>query len=632
MKTASIFEELEGRTIDGKFALLERLGGSDECGVFLTLRLGGQRALLKLVRAEGAQADACLAQWEAAKALSHPHLIRVFEFGHAVIDTAPLIYVVTESADAVLASITSERGLDPLETRDTFGPLLDALSYLHASGIVHGHIKPSNAFRIGTTVKLSADNFLVVPGVSGLAHKPSAYDAPEISSGKFAPAADVWSIGMMLCEALTQQFPHLSADGSLVIPESMPKSFAAIAEDCLRLNPDQRCTVSEIIPRLAPGLSLPPEFFSAPSKAAPPLPPPSREERVSSFSPEELKLIESLKTPPVQNGASLRAPDRDAAPPPSRWRQDDPAPAPINQFGSEPVRGALPKAEPPQKASSSWQSKWESDTSTPLPELFSQYEEKESRRFHLAPFLLGILVLLGVAGVVLIRSGKIDITDLEQTAEQKFAALTHRETIPPPPAQQATATEPSATPAAPQTPAADQSASDTPAESPEQQSAASPAVAHPSGDQPESAAAQPAVTQASTAAPAKAQAAAPAPAQSPTPQTPAPTQTEAALPANADGAVAHQVLPSVSQAALASMHGSARVVIRVNVNRQGDVSSADYVSPGEGNYFARVSHRAAEQWKFQAPRSHGHPETSTWTLHFYFTGSNVDVTAVQEEP
>src|SRR5579871_2066696 len=356
MKTASIFEELEGRTIDGKFALLERLGGSDECCVFLTLRVGGQRALLKLVRAEGTQAEACLSQWEAARALSHPHLIRVFDFGHAAVDPAPLVYVVTENADAVLANITSERGLDPLETRDTFGPLLDALSYLHASGIVHGHIKPSNALRIGTTVKLSADNFLVVPGVTGRVHKPSAYDAPEISSGKFTPAADVWSIGMMLCEALTQQFPHLSADGSLLIPESMPKSFAAIAEDCLRLNPDQRCTVSEIIPRLAPGLSLPPEFFSAPSKAAPPLPSPSREEHISSFSPDELKIIENLKTPRAQNGAPLPAPDRDAVPAPSRWQQDDPAPAPINQFNSEPVPRALPKPEPPQKPPSGWQS------------------------------------------------------------------------------------------------------------------------------------------------------------------------------------------------------------------------------------------------------------------------------------
>ncbi len=330
MKTASIFEELEGRTIVGKFALLERLGGADESGVFLTLRVGGQRALIKLVRAEGAQADACLAQWEAAKALAHPHLIRVFESGHAAVDAAPLVYVVTENADEVLSAILRERPLDPLETRDTFGPILDALSYLHATGIVHGHIKPSNAFRIGETVKLSADSFLAVPGVPARTRRSSAYDAPELSSGKVTPAADVWSIGMMLCEALTRQLPHLSADNGLTIPESLPKSFAAIAQECLRFNPDQRCTVSDIIPRLAPGLSLPPEFFSKPSQPAPPMPP--REEPASAFTPEELKIVEALNAPRIPPKASPPPePDRDTtpvpAPAPPRWQDDAPEPA-----------------------------------------------------------------------------------------------------------------------------------------------------------------------------------------------------------------------------------------------------------------------------------------------------------------
>ncbi len=91
-------------------------------------------------------------------------------------------------------------------------------------------------------------------------------------------------------------------------------------------------------------------------------------------------------------------------------------------------------------------------------------------------------------------------------------------------------------------------------------------------------------------------------------------------------------MPGVSQAAIESMHGPVRVVIRVEVNRQGDVSDAAYVSPGEGNYFARISRRAAEQWKFQPPRSHGRSETSAWTLHFYFTGSHTDVAAVLDGP
>ncbi|MGB6191149.1 MAG: protein kinase [Terracidiphilus sp.] len=629
MKTASIFEELEGRTIVGKFALLERLGGSDEACVFLTLRLGGQRALIKLVRAEGAQADACLAQWEAAKGLAHPHLIRVFESGHAAVDAAPLVYVVTENADEVLSTIIRERPLDPLETRDTFGPILDALSYLHATGIVHGHIKPSNASRVGETVKLSADGFLAVPGVPARTFRSSAYDAPELSSGKVTPAADVWSIGMMLCEALTRQLPHLSAEGGLTVPASMPKSFAAIAQECLRFNPDQRCTISDIIPRLAPGLSLPLEFFSKPSQPAPPMPP--REEAGSAFTPEELKIVDSLNAPRIPRKASPPPePDRDVspapAPAPPRWQDDAPEPASFNQFSPEPPRRGLSRPAPPPTPSATWQSKWESDTSAESPELFSQYADKEPRRFRVAPFLLGFLVLLGIGAAYLVRSGKIDLAGLEQLAEQKYAALTHSEPAPPPPAQpaatQSAAPQTASVPSA-ESPDQSQSGLDQPqtaAQSATQQSPASTAAAAP--------ASQPALPSA-TEPPAAAPTHEPLP-SSVSPPTPAPA--EPALPANSEGAVAHQVMPGISQAAIESMHGPVRVVIRVEVNKQGDVSDAAYVSPGEGNYFARISRRAAEQWKFQPPRSHGRSETSAWTLHFYFTGSHVDVDAVQGEP
>lgn len=632
MKTASIFEELEGRTIVGKFALLERLGGSDESGVFLTLRLGGQRAIIKLVRAEGAQADACLAQWEAAKGLAHPHLLRVFESGHAAVDAAPLVYVVTENTDEVLSTIIRERPLDPLETRDTFGPILDALSYLHASGIVHGHIKPSNAFRIGETVKLSADGFLAVPGTPARTRRSSAYDAPELALGKITPAADVWSIGMMLCETLTRQLPHLSAEGGLTVPASMPNSFAAIAQECLRSNPDQRCTVSDIIPRLAPGLSLPPEFFSKQSQAASSMPP--REEPSSAFTPEELRIVDSLNTPRIPRKA-LPPPEADrdvapaGAPAPPRWQDDMPEPASFNQFSPEPPRRGLSRPAPPPAPSATWKSKWESDTSSESPELFSQYADKEPRRFRVAPFLLGLLVLLGIGAAYLVRSGKIDLADLEQLAEQKYAALTHSEPAPPPPAQPA-ATQPAApettsvpSVASPDQSGAQPSAGDQPqttAQSAPQQSPASSATAAPA---PQSA------PPSATESPAPASAHEPV-ASSPTPPAPAPAEPE--LPANSDGAVARQVMPSVSQAAIQSMHGPVSVVVRVEVNRQGDVSNAAYVSPDEGNYFARISRRAAAQWKFQPPRSHGRSETSAWTLHFYFTGSHTDVAAIQDEP
>ena len=39
-------------------------------------------------------------------------------------------------------------------------PILDALSYIHANGYVHGHLKPSNILVVENEVKLSSDGLI----------------------------------------------------------------------------------------------------------------------------------------------------------------------------------------------------------------------------------------------------------------------------------------------------------------------------------------------------------------------------------------------------------------------------------------------------------------------------------------
>lgn len=79
------------------------------------------------------------------------------------------------------------------------------------------------------------------------------------------------------------------------------------------------------------------------------------------------------------------------------------------------------------------------------------------------------------------------------------------------------------------------------------------------------------------------------------------------------------------------MRASVLVVLRVTVNRNGSVADVSYVSPGPGNYFARVAQRAALTWKFDPPLRDGHAEPSVWRLRFFFSRRNVDVTASEED-
>ncbi len=66
-----------------------------------------------------------------------------------------------EYAEEDLSQILPERPLTPGEAREMLDPVLDALSYLHEKGFVHGHFKPSNIMVVDDQVKLSCDNLEV---------------------------------------------------------------------------------------------------------------------------------------------------------------------------------------------------------------------------------------------------------------------------------------------------------------------------------------------------------------------------------------------------------------------------------------------------------------------------------------
>ena len=246
MNAVSIRGDWVGRVIDGRFSLLAWLGGSGSSGTFLT-EFDGQKAAIRLMPVS-AQAEDRLAAWKNAANLSSPHLARVLRFGRGEVDGAAVVYAVTELAEEALAQIIPERALTDAEAREMMGPVLDALAYLHANGFVHGHVNPSNILVVENEVKLSSDGLIVAgkpaPGLLG----SDAHHAPETATGPVAPSADIWSLGMTVVEALTQQPPVWDAATNTepLVPTTLPKPFAAIARECLRVDPAQRCSLSDI--------------------------------------------------------------------------------------------------------------------------------------------------------------------------------------------------------------------------------------------------------------------------------------------------------------------------------------------------------------------------------------------------
>ena len=203
-----LWEKWEGRIIDGKFPLRQWLGGCEHSSVFLTERGAeqSQKAAIKLIPAEDLDEDAQLSRWADAAKLYHPHLIRLFERGRCEIDGTRFLYVVTEYAEEDLAQILPLRALSAEEVSEMLPPIAEAMAFLHQAGFAHTRIKPSNVMAVENQVKISADG-LRRNGEHGDASETSAYAAPEMATTGASPAADVWSLGVLLVAVLTQREP-----------------------------------------------------------------------------------------------------------------------------------------------------------------------------------------------------------------------------------------------------------------------------------------------------------------------------------------------------------------------------------------------------------------------------------------
>lgn len=243
-----------GNLIDGRFPLLEWLG-SDETGDVFRTELPGskvQRAAIRLLSVDAEDGQAQFDGWAQSEGISHPNLIRVFESGRGRIDEEEFFYVVMEFPEESLVQILPERALTPEETRDMLIPVLDALAYVHGRGLVHGNVEPRNILVVGDRLKLSSDN-LHHEGQLQRRRNIRASDAPELAEGKLSPAADIWSVGVTIIEALTQ-FPPIwnrALGSEPVVPNTIPDPFRTIAMKCLWTDPAKRCALDEVRKLLA---------------------------------------------------------------------------------------------------------------------------------------------------------------------------------------------------------------------------------------------------------------------------------------------------------------------------------------------------------------------------------------------
>ncbi|HVS28236.1 MAG TPA: serine/threonine-protein kinase [Solirubrobacteraceae bacterium] len=200
---------------NGRYRLDARLGAGGMASVWLAHDTTLDRAVAIKLLSDVLCADADYVrrfQREArvAAGLSHPNLVNVFDYGNE----GERPYLVMEYIEG---GTLADRLRDPdtgamPEPAELARQLLEALGYIHAAGIVHRDVKPSNVLldRNGT-VRLSDFGIAHPSGATRLTQTGQVlgtprYIAPEVLAGQpSTPRSDLYSCGVLLQECLASK-------------------------------------------------------------------------------------------------------------------------------------------------------------------------------------------------------------------------------------------------------------------------------------------------------------------------------------------------------------------------------------------------------------------------------------------
>ena len=204
----------KGTVVDQRYRLKEKIGSGGMADVWLAADRDLDRDVaVKILHDRFAQDKEFVERFrreaQSAAGLQHPNVVSIFDRG----EFGDTYFIAMEYVDGPQLKDLVKGGMSTKEAIDFTRQILNAARFAHRKGIVHRDLKPQNVL-IDDEGRARVADFGIARGESsditatGSVMGTAQYLSPEQAQGKeTTPRSDIYSIGVILYEALTGRVP-----------------------------------------------------------------------------------------------------------------------------------------------------------------------------------------------------------------------------------------------------------------------------------------------------------------------------------------------------------------------------------------------------------------------------------------
>lgn len=269
-----------GDLIQSRYRLVKLLGRGASGAVWAAKNeLIDRDVALKVMRPEVAEDAVALQRFfneaKASGRVRSPSIVEILDLGQAE-DGSPFLVFELLVGEGLDEWLRRERTIEPETLVEIFIGLARALDMAHQQGIIHRDLKPANIYvhrnhlgeLVGKILDFGISKVLEKEHNFALTHTgcvvgSPAYMSPEQAAGRedLDGRADLWSLGVVMYEALTGTLPHqapnynalmvriLSKDCDPVASrrQGLPPRLCDIVDACLQRERDDRIASAGVL-------------------------------------------------------------------------------------------------------------------------------------------------------------------------------------------------------------------------------------------------------------------------------------------------------------------------------------------------------------------------------------------------